>query len=71
MRFWNLIVLINSFYRVANAPLFYKSNTTLVATSLYFYISTWDVVRIREKVQNHSPPARDFELFLVFFQHPA
>ena len=36
---------------------------TLVAMSLYFYIDTWDFVSHEKK-----PPARDFELFLVFSQ---
>ena len=44
---------------------------TLVSMSLYSYINTCDVVRTVEKVQKDSPPARDFELFLVLSQHPA
>ena len=31
--------------------------------SLYSYMNTWDVVKTREKVQNHSPLAHDLNFF--------
>lgn len=31
---------------------------------------SWHVGTTREKLVSHSPPARDLQAFLVFFQHP-
>ena len=36
-----------------------------------FTNSSWDVGRTLEEFVNHSPAARDLQILLVFYQHPA
>ena len=38
---------------------------------VYRLINHWDVDRTLEEFVNQSPAARDLQILLVFYQHPA
>ena len=40
-------------------------------SAMVFCAGPWDVGRTLEEFVNHSPPPRDLQFLLVFYQHPA
>ena len=49
----------------------YQDYIETISISIYRDYITWDVGRTLEEFVNHSPAARDLQILLVFYQHPA
>ena len=62
--------MVNSWKNRASSELLCKSNRAQVSM-VYRLINHWDVGRTLEEFVNQSPAARDLQILLVFYQHPA